>query len=193
MSQTDIEALKEGFDAYNGGDFERLLELWDEDVEIVGLLVSGEPLRGREAARNWLIPEAIDQRAEPVVFRDLEGRVLVTCDWHIHGSCDWHIHGREAAWTLTPGSASSSPCERARLPAWRPMATSRKPSKPPGCGSRGSRISSAPPAPPCVRSRSARSPKPHGTARCQASHGSACPWPRHGLADLGTRSRAPMV
>ena len=27
MSQADIEALKEGFDAYNGGDFETLLEL----------------------------------------------------------------------------------------------------------------------------------------------------------------------
>jgi ketosteroid isomerase-like protein len=85
MSQADIEALKEGFDAYNGEDFERLLELWDEDVEIVGLLVSGEPLRGREAVRNWLVPEAIDQRGEPIEFRDLGGRVLVTCDWHTHG------------------------------------------------------------------------------------------------------------
>ena len=85
MSQADIDALKEGFDAYNGEDFERLLELWDEDVEIVGLLVSGEPLRGREAARDWLVPEAIDQRGEPIEFRDVGGRVLVTCDWHIHG------------------------------------------------------------------------------------------------------------
>jgi ketosteroid isomerase-like protein len=85
MSQADVDALKEGFDAYNGEDFERLLELWDEDVEIAGLLVGGEPLRGREAARNWLVPEAIDQRGEPVEFRDLGGRVLVSCDWHIHG------------------------------------------------------------------------------------------------------------
>ena len=84
MSQADIENLKAGFDAYNDGDFERLLELWDEDVEIVGLLVA-KSLRGKEAARSWLVPEAIDQRGEPIEFRDLGGRILVTCDWHIHG------------------------------------------------------------------------------------------------------------
>jgi ketosteroid isomerase-like protein len=85
MSQADIEALKESFDAYNSEDFERVLELYEEDVELVGLLVSGESLRGKEAIRSWLVPEAIDQRGEPIEFRDLGGRVLVTCDWHIHG------------------------------------------------------------------------------------------------------------
>ena len=85
MSQADIEALKEGFDAYNSGDLERVLELYEEDVELVGLLVSGESLRGKEAIRSWLVPEAIDQRGEPIEFRDLGGRILVTCDWHIHG------------------------------------------------------------------------------------------------------------
>jgi ketosteroid isomerase-like protein len=84
MSQTDIENLKAGFDAYNDGDFERLLELWDEDVEIVGLLVA-KSLRGKEAARSWLVPEAIDQRGEPMEFRDLGERVFATCNWHIHG------------------------------------------------------------------------------------------------------------
>jgi ketosteroid isomerase-like protein len=84
MSQTDVKNLKAGFDAYNEGDFERLLELWEEDVEIDGLLV-GKSLRGKVEARSWLVPEAIDQRGEPIEFRDLEGRVLVTCDWHIHG------------------------------------------------------------------------------------------------------------
>jgi len=84
MSQADIENLKACFDAYNSEDFERLLELWEDDVEVVGLLVGGE-LRGKEAARSWLVPEAIDQRGEPIEFRDLGGRVLVTCDWHIHG------------------------------------------------------------------------------------------------------------
>ena len=84
MSQADIENLKACFDAYNDGDFERLLELWEEDVEIVGLLV-GKSLRGKAEVRSWLVPEAIDQRGEPIEFRDLGGRVLVTCDWHIHG------------------------------------------------------------------------------------------------------------
>ena len=84
MSQADVENLKAGFDAYNDGDFERLLELWEEDVEIVGLLV-GKSLRGKAEVRSWLVPEAIDQRGEPIEFRDVGGRVLVTCDWHIHG------------------------------------------------------------------------------------------------------------
>ena len=30
-------------------------------------------------------PRAIDQRGEPIEFRDYGGRVLVTCDWHTHG------------------------------------------------------------------------------------------------------------
>ena len=84
MSQIDVKNLKAGFDAYNDGDFERLLELWEDDVEIVGLLV-GKALRGKTEARSWLVPETIDQRGEPIEFRDLGGRVLVTCDWHIHG------------------------------------------------------------------------------------------------------------
>ena len=84
MSQADIETLKAGFDAYNDGDFERMLEDWDEDVEVVPL-GGGEPLRGKEAARSWLVPEAIDQHGEPIEFRDYGERVLVACDWHVHG------------------------------------------------------------------------------------------------------------
>jgi ketosteroid isomerase-like protein len=84
MSQADIDALKAGFDAYNDGDFERMLEIWDEDVELVRL-GGGEPLRGKEAIRSWLVPEAIDQRGEPIEFCDCGGRVLVTCDWHVRG------------------------------------------------------------------------------------------------------------
>ncbi len=84
MSQTDIENLKAGFEAYNAGDFERLLDLWDEDIEVVPL-GGGEGLRGRDAVRGWLAPDVIDQRGEPIEFRDYGGRVLATCDWHIHG------------------------------------------------------------------------------------------------------------
>ncbi len=85
MSQADIEILKAGFDAYNREDFDGMLELWAEDVEVVGRLASGKPLRGKEAARSMLVPEVLDQRSEPIEFRDLGGRVLVTCDWHAHG------------------------------------------------------------------------------------------------------------
>jgi ketosteroid isomerase-like protein len=84
MSQADIEMLKAGFDAYNKGEFERMLEIWDEDVEVVKL-GGGEPLRGKESIRKWLIPDAIDQRAEGMEFRDFGERVLVTCNWHVRG------------------------------------------------------------------------------------------------------------
>ncbi len=84
MSRADIEMLKAGFDAYNKGEFERMLEIWDEDVEVV-TLGGGEPLRGKESIRKWLIPDAIDQRAERMEFRDFGERVLVTCDWHVRG------------------------------------------------------------------------------------------------------------
>ena len=84
MSQADIETLKAGFDAFNQGEFERLLDHWDDDVEVVRL-GGGEPLRGKSAIRDWLVPDAIDQRGEPIEFRDLGRRVLVTCDWHTHG------------------------------------------------------------------------------------------------------------
>jgi hypothetical protein len=128
MSQTDVKNLKAGFDAYNDGDFERLLELWEEDVEIDGLLV-GKSLRGKVEARSWLVPEAIDQRGEPIEFRDLGGRVLVPCDWH--------IHGRGSGVDVDTRLYFSSRCERARWPAWKPLATSKQPSKPPGCASSG--------------------------------------------------------
>ena len=31
------------------------------------------------------MPEAIDQRGEPIEFRDLEGACSSPADWHIHG------------------------------------------------------------------------------------------------------------
>jgi ketosteroid isomerase-like protein len=84
MSQADIETLKVGFDAYNKGEYEQVLDTWDEDVEVVRL-GGGEPLRGKETIRKWLVPDAIDQRADKIEFRDLGERVLVSCDWHVHG------------------------------------------------------------------------------------------------------------
>ena len=53
MSQTDIENVKAGFDAYNDGNFERLLELWEEDVEIVGLLVGNPCVERRRLVAGW--------------------------------------------------------------------------------------------------------------------------------------------
>ncbi len=40
MSQTDIETLKAGFDAYNDGDLERMLGTGDEDIELPGVNIS---------------------------------------------------------------------------------------------------------------------------------------------------------
>ena len=84
MSQGDVEILKAGFNAFNQGDFERMLEVWHEDAEVVRR-AGGEPVRGKDAIRDWLVPDAIDQRSETIEFRDFGKRVLVTCDWHVRG------------------------------------------------------------------------------------------------------------
>ncbi len=71
--------------AFNEGDFERVLDTMSEDAEIQRL-GDAETLRGREAIRNWLPPDAIDyQRGKPTEFRENGERILVTCDWRARG------------------------------------------------------------------------------------------------------------
>jgi ketosteroid isomerase-like protein len=81
----DIELIKAGLAAYNEGNFERFLDRWDEDAEVRRLGGAGT-LRGKEAIRSWLAPDAMEyQRGEPIEFRENGERVLVACDWHFRG------------------------------------------------------------------------------------------------------------
>jgi hypothetical protein len=101
MSQADIERIKAGLAAFNEADYERVLEGWDEDAEI-RRLGGAETLRGKEAIRNWLAPDTIEQRGEPTEFRENGERILVTCDWR--------VAVRGAASRLLPRSFSFSRC-----------------------------------------------------------------------------------
>jgi ketosteroid isomerase-like protein len=84
MSRADVETLRAGFAAFNEGDFDRMLGDWDEEAEVVRL-AGGENLRGKDAIRRWLPPDALDQRAEPERFEDFGDRVLVTCNVRARG------------------------------------------------------------------------------------------------------------
>jgi ketosteroid isomerase-like protein len=85
MSQADTELIKAVIAAFNDGDFDRMLDHCDEDVEIqrVGGLAT---VHGKEAIRDWLAPDAIGyQHGEPTAFRRIGEQILVRCDWEIRG------------------------------------------------------------------------------------------------------------
>jgi ketosteroid isomerase-like protein len=86
MSQVDIERIKAGLAAYNEGDFDALMDMLDEGAEL-RRLGGLETLRGKEAIRDWLAPDAYEfQRFEALTeFRENGDRILVTCDWHARG------------------------------------------------------------------------------------------------------------
>ena len=59
MSEADFERIKAVQEAFNEGDFESLLGMFDDDAKLQRL--GGlETLRGREAIRAWLAPDAIE-------------------------------------------------------------------------------------------------------------------------------------
>jgi ketosteroid isomerase-like protein len=86
MSEADIERIKVGLAAFGERDFDLILELMEEDAE-VQRLGGAETLRGKEAIRSWLEPDAIEyQHASPTEFRENGNRVLVSCDWRVRGT-----------------------------------------------------------------------------------------------------------
>lgn len=86
MSEGDIERIKAGLAAYNEGNFDAVMDMADEGAEL-RRLGGLETLRGREAIRDWLTPDAYEfQRFDQLTeFRENGDRILVTCDWHGRG------------------------------------------------------------------------------------------------------------
>lgn len=76
MSQGDIERIKAGWAAYNEGDFDAVMDMLDEGVEI-RRLGGLETLRGKEAIRDWLAPDAYEfqQFEELTEFRENGDRI----------------------------------------------------------------------------------------------------------------------
>jgi ketosteroid isomerase-like protein len=71
-----IDALRRGTDAFNRGDFDAAMAIAHPEIEFVP--VGGQAsLRGAEAVRAWMEPDAFEeQRVEPLDFR-IEGRKVL--------------------------------------------------------------------------------------------------------------------
>ena len=57
MSDTNVDLLLAGVDAYNAGDLDALMELWTPDIEVfpdASVFPEADPLRGRDEYRSWL-------------------------------------------------------------------------------------------------------------------------------------------
>jgi uncharacterized protein len=75
-----VTLLRRGYEAYNRGEIDAVLALLDEQVELLPPPSSLEPqpLRGRDAVRDYLAPNLFeDQRAEPEEILEEGDRILV--------------------------------------------------------------------------------------------------------------------
>jgi ketosteroid isomerase-like protein len=84
MSEENIERLKRMYAAFSRGDLDPLVDWLDDDSEIQRPAGLGM-LHGREAIREWLEPDALEQRGEPVEFRVREDQIWVSLDWYARG------------------------------------------------------------------------------------------------------------
>jgi len=81
--------IRNAYEAYNRGDFEAALALLDPDVEWHPPpdALEPQPLRGREAVREYLAPNLFDeQRAEPEEILEQGDRILVVARTKIRGT-----------------------------------------------------------------------------------------------------------
>src|SRR3954449_11336888 len=72
-----IDALRRTYEAFNRGDFDAAVESAHPEIEFIP--PGGQaPLRGAEALRAWMEPDAFEeQRIEPLDFRVQGNKVLV--------------------------------------------------------------------------------------------------------------------
>ena len=78
-----IACVREVIDAVNSGDFDRAVQKAHPDIVFVRL--TGQPdLRGRDAMRTWMEPDAFESMSyENVEFETAGNRVLVSA--HVRG------------------------------------------------------------------------------------------------------------
>jgi ketosteroid isomerase-like protein len=82
----EFELIRAGLSAVGEGDFDRVAAMFAPDAELQRVDQLGT-LRGRDAIREWLTPEAIEFRRIDV--NDLQAigdRVLATCELHVRGT-----------------------------------------------------------------------------------------------------------
>ena len=90
MSESERSAtIRSAYEAYSRGDFEPVLALLDADVEWhpPPNALDPQPLRGREAVREYLAPNLFDeQSAEPQEILEHGDRILVVARTKIRGT-----------------------------------------------------------------------------------------------------------
>jgi ketosteroid isomerase-like protein len=81
-----IARLRRSYEAYSRGDFDAAIEIAHPEVELVP--PGGQaPLRGAEAVRAWMEPDAFaSQDIEPLDFRIAGNKVLVRQHSRIRGA-----------------------------------------------------------------------------------------------------------
>lgn len=103
--------IREAYEAYNRGELDAVVALLDEDVELVPPPTSPEPdpLRGREAVREYMSPVMFaEQSAEPVEIIDEGDRLLIVAHVRARGRESgaeidatvfhlWHLEGERVA------------------------------------------------------------------------------------------------
>ena len=69
----------------NEGDHDRAADMFAIDAEVQRVDQFGM-VRGREAIRRWLAPDAIEQQAAVTALEESGDHVLATCDLRIRGT-----------------------------------------------------------------------------------------------------------
>ncbi len=84
MSATRFELIRAGIAAVNEGDYDGAAAMFAIDAEVQRVDQFGV-VRGREAIREWLAPDAIEQHAAVTALEESGDHVLATCDLRIRG------------------------------------------------------------------------------------------------------------
>jgi ketosteroid isomerase-like protein len=82
MTQPNVERFREGFEEWNRGGFEAILDFLDPEIEFVDLPQATQPAprRGREAVRAWIADMAEiweDQRLDVEEVIEVDDRQLI--------------------------------------------------------------------------------------------------------------------
>ena len=135
MSQGNVEVVRNAWKAFNSGGLDALLECLDPEIEWRTRpdLPDSATYRGRAEVKRLfaLFEDAFDEfGAEPEAFIDAGEQVVVPLSWWGRGKLSGALSRRGRA------KRGSTPSATERSPECGSIDTGRKPSKPPGCGSR---------------------------------------------------------
>ena len=116
MYERDVEILRAGFQAFNDGDMERILEFMDPEFEVVvppELSAEPDTYRGHEGIRRYFesFAGALEEvRFEPERFWDAGDAVVVAMRLTARGTqTSIRVEQRFAQiWTLRDGRAASA-------------------------------------------------------------------------------------